>query len=141
VSAWKGRLRGDDDGLPGESRLQAHQIALVTAASVQEDDQRRAVLRAFGNVEIKLEHRSLLSLVLETFHLPLREWRQRGRDLFAAGFEPGRQTQGFAQMRRVLVDRESGRIGRDLVEQTVVGPEVDALEVLAVEDRRHLEIL
>ena len=44
-------------------------------------------------------------------------------------------------MGRILIDGEPRRISRNLVEQPVMGPEVDALEVAAIPDWRNLDPL
>ena len=48
-----------------------------------------------------------------------------------------RQAQLLTEMVGVLVDREARRGGRDLEQDSLWLPEVDRVEVVAVDDRRH----
>src|ERR1043166_2800703 len=49
--------------------------------------------------------------------------------------QPWRQHKGFAEMRRILVDREARSIGRELEQHTAGFLEVDRLEPEAIDDR------
>ena len=63
-----------------------------------------------------------------------RQRRQGALDLGARRLEPGRQHQRFAEVRRVLVDGESGAFGGDLEQHAARFLEVDRLEPEAIDD-------
>src|SRR6202022_834879 len=65
--------------------------------------------------------------------------RKRYIQLVAANLEPGRQAQGRSKGLDTLVDCEAWTIGRDLEEHPARLTKVDRLEVIAVDDGRHVE--
>ena len=62
------------------------------------------------------------------------EWSQARLDLGAVRLEEGRQRQPLAEVLGVLVRREAGTVGGDLEEDAARLPEVERLEVVAVDD-------
>ena len=56
LGAGEGGLGRDDDGLRRQAGTQAHQVALIAAPAMEQDDHRGSVGGVGGDVEVVVEH-------------------------------------------------------------------------------------